>query len=230
MKQRGIILYQGPSMIDGAPIVAVATFGSTNRKTGGMIQTWIIRSDVEPNKAVKSGEDASVCGSCPHRGTNGKGRSCYVVVYQAPLSVYRAYHRGAYATLDDVTIKAFEGAHLRMGSYGDPAAVPFAVWESLISRVSVHTGYTHQWRTFPAFCGHLMASCDSITDFIDAHAMGWQTFRVITDGQNRRFPETICLAESHGKTCDECRICSGNKCSVVIHVHGAGKRNFKGGE
>ena len=38
----GVILYEGPSMLDGAPIVVIATgirTGSTNVKTGAMIQT-----------------------------------------------------------------------------------------------------------------------------------------------------------------------------------------------
>jgi hypothetical protein len=39
-------------------------------------------------------------------------------------------------------------AALRIGSYGDPAAVPTWVWKDLASDVKVMTGYTHQWKRF----------------------------------------------------------------------------------
>ena len=83
MKERGFVLYEGPSLIDGAPIVVVATLKTSNIKTGDMVQTWILRSDIEPHHAVKSGDDLSICGDCIHRPAN-QG-SCYVTVFQAPL-------------------------------------------------------------------------------------------------------------------------------------------------
>ena len=103
-KPNGIVIYRGPSMLDGAPIVCIATgleTGSSNGKTGGgLIQTWIIREDQSPTEAVNSGADASVCGGCRHRGSivDGKNvdRSCYVTIFQAPLNVYKSYHRGIY--------------------------------------------------------------------------------------------------------------------------------------
>src|SRR4051794_22843892 len=101
------ILYQGPSMIDGAPIVAIATGlgkGSTNEKTGAMVQVWIIRSDVDPITASRNGQDVSICGDCPHRGEAdpsketgwARGRSCYVNLVQAPGSVFRSFRAGKY--------------------------------------------------------------------------------------------------------------------------------------
>ena len=44
----GFIIYEGPSQIDGAPIVAIATLKSRNRKNGAMIQTWILRAYMHP--------------------------------------------------------------------------------------------------------------------------------------------------------------------------------------
>jgi hypothetical protein len=96
-KQNGVILYRGPSMLDGAPIVAILTglaSSSLNPKTGDMLQTWIIREDVSPVDATRTGDDASVCGDCKHRPANMG--SCYVTVFQAPRSVHAAYHRGVY--------------------------------------------------------------------------------------------------------------------------------------
>ena len=50
-KAKGFILYEGASMLDGAPIVVIATMKTSNRKTGDMVQTWILRSDVNPVEA-----------------------------------------------------------------------------------------------------------------------------------------------------------------------------------
>ncbi len=57
---RGFVLYQGPSLLDGLPIVAIATMRSTNPKTGPVPQTWILRADVPPMDAVRTGADASI--------------------------------------------------------------------------------------------------------------------------------------------------------------------------
>jgi hypothetical protein len=72
--QNGII-YRGPSLYDGAPIVVVATFTKSNSKTGGVVQTYILRDDVDPRDASKGGQDVSICGSCPHRGEVNHGSS-----------------------------------------------------------------------------------------------------------------------------------------------------------
>ena len=45
-REKGFIIYDGPSMLDGEPIVAIATMKTSNRKTGEMVQVWILRSDV----------------------------------------------------------------------------------------------------------------------------------------------------------------------------------------
>jgi hypothetical protein len=94
----GLVLWEGPSRFDGSPIAAIATFRTDNRKTGPMIQTWIIGTGNEsPYQAVRSGADAAVCGSCPLRGSAGKARSCYVNVLKGgPHSVYRQYRAGLY--------------------------------------------------------------------------------------------------------------------------------------
>ena len=92
----GVVLYEGPSRIDGAPIVAIAcriTDASNNEKTGAMVQTFIMRRDIAPHEALKTGDDSSVCGDCPLRPINKGATRCYVRVYQAPLSVWNAYQR-----------------------------------------------------------------------------------------------------------------------------------------
>lgn len=218
------ILYEGPSMIDGAPIVVIATDSSSNRKTGGMVQTWIIRSDVEPHHALKTGEDISVCGDCPHRPANGG--ACYVTVFQAPLSVYRAYKRGRYPAFQ---AGQYEGRMVRVGSYGDPAAVPVQVWRDYTAGAAGITGYTHQWRTAdPALATYCMASCDTPEERPVATAAGWRTFRVRLEVEQPMAGEVICPASEEGGhklTCEQCRACNGNSTGrrggIVIIAHGS---------
>ena len=108
IKANGYIIYQGASLLDGKPIVAIAQIGkSHNKKTGAMIQTQIIRSDIDPIEASKTGEDFSICGNCPHRGIahddpkkkTAKNRSCYVTLMHAPLTTYKQFKKGAYPLL-----------------------------------------------------------------------------------------------------------------------------------
>ena len=47
-KPSGYIIYQGPSLLDGNPIVAIATTASRNVKTGSMVSIWIMRQDIDP--------------------------------------------------------------------------------------------------------------------------------------------------------------------------------------
>lgn len=227
-QDNGVILYQGPSLLDGAPIVVIATgyaSKSANSKTGDMIQTWILRSDIEPHTAVKSGDDASVCGDCPLRGVNGKGRSCYVVTHQAPLSVYRAFKRGSYreASFDEVR-ELSAGRMVRIGSYGDPAAVPVHVWKLYTAKAKGWTGYTHQWKRSDDLQGLCMASADTEQDREQATAQGWRTFRVKTEDMPVLKNETVCPATTVGLDCATCGACkgnaSGNRGTIVIDVHG----------
>ena len=89
-KPNSVILWEGASLIDGAPIVVIASGlnASHNEKTGNMVQTYILRADVAPVAALRAGADVSICGDCPHRGNgDGTGRTCYVQVWQGPTSV-----------------------------------------------------------------------------------------------------------------------------------------------
>ena len=75
-----VVVYEGPSELNGAPIVAIITglvTPSTNTKTGPMAQLWILDATTEPHVAVKTGEDESVCGDCPAR-----NKWCYVTTFK----------------------------------------------------------------------------------------------------------------------------------------------------
>ena len=86
-------IWEGPSAYDGKPIMAVVTEGSSNRKTGNVDTLWILPAEVDPNAAVKTGEDAAICGDCPHRREHGELGDCYVLPFQAPLGIWRAVKR-----------------------------------------------------------------------------------------------------------------------------------------
>jgi hypothetical protein len=128
----GFIFYRGPSMLDGSPIVAIATrvtSASKNSKTGALVATYILRDDINPVDAVRQGKDQSICGSCVHRGwydsaTNSwKDRSCYVVIGQGPLGVYDGFERGIYPEVaPEQACEWLAGHAVRLGTYGDPCA------------------------------------------------------------------------------------------------------------
>jgi len=241
-KKRNFVFYRGPSMIDGAPIIAIATITrSSNEKTGAMIQTWILRADMDPIAASRTGADSAICGDCVHRGehdANGNRidstRSCYVRLDTAPLNVWRTERRGRYDDLSgdlDIAAERVAGRKLRLGSYGDPAAVPFIVWVRFLAHVTGKTGYTHQWRRFPEFAAFCMASCDSSEERIAARMLGFRTFRVASlIAWKKESGEALCPAsEQAGKktTCIDCQACGGNdskaRADIVIPAHGGGK-------
>lgn len=233
----GYILFEGPSTIDGAPIVVIATgFASTsaNPKTGDMIQTWILRSDIAPHHAVKTGDDASICGDCQHRpamreAVTASGQefiTCYVKAFQAPLSVYGAYKRGRYPHASKAEIaKLCAGRMVRFGSYGDPYAAPIGIWRAMARDALGWTGYTHQWRKAGADWTRLvMASADSLAEMGEAHARGYRTFRVTAKPfENVKGLETVCPASKEKGAvtdCATCRACMGtaSKARVSIQI------------
>jgi hypothetical protein len=244
----GYVIYRGPSMLDGAPIVAIATMRSENRKTGDMVQTWILRDDVSPVETSKAGADASICGDCKHRWS--LGGACYVNIGQGPGSVWRAYKRGNYA---DATLRRSEidgqylehqpaladvgrGRKVRLGAYGDPAAVPVDVWRALLTWSAGHAGYTHQWRnpSAAALRSLVMASVDTDAEYADAQSMGWRTFRVRCADDDSIMPrEFECVSDTRGTTCADCMACDGaargpGQASVFITVHGPMRSRFTG--
>jgi hypothetical protein len=213
-----IVLYLGPSMINGSPIVALATLDSSNVKTGPMIQTWIMPIE-GPLTASATATDDSVCGSCPRR--RSLGGDCYVRLDAAPHSAWKKWCRDGSPGVnwDHAIVKLQQEAAdhgLRLGAYGDPAAVPVDVWQDLIAaiRPTTITGYTHQWRTESgaAYRTIVMASCDSVADAVDAHALGWRYFVALADTSTvGTLPGRAvqCLSDARGTRCEDCGLCDG---------------------
>lgn len=225
------IIYEGPSLIDGLPIVAIATIDSKNVKTGDMLQTWILRADMDPFTASRTGADRSICGDCVHRGQphNGetgqaKKRSCYVNLLFGPLSVYRAFRKGAYARVSNLA-NLGHGRMIRIGSYGDGAAVPQRIWDELCSEAAGWTAYTHQPNVDP---DRFMTSVESLTAAQAAWERGERTFRVVGDTHHLERNEVLCPASHEaGKrtTCEHCKLCAGASIaakSIAIVAHGSG--------
>ena len=66
----GFILHEDQSRV----IIATGFASpSDNRKTGDMVQIWILVKSVDPVEAIKSGLDRLICGSCVHRGDGSGG-------------------------------------------------------------------------------------------------------------------------------------------------------------
>lgn len=236
-KVNGVVFYEGKSLIDGKPIVAIATFGTHNEKTGNIVQTWILRNDMHPQEAIDSGNDLSICGNCPLRGriaplnerlkprnydnkltTTNKDRSCYVLAYMAPAQVYKSYKQGKYPKLSEEHRRLMLGRGLRYGSYGDPVAVPLKNWDQLAKFCTgkARPGYTHQWKNpkFAQWSTRLMASTHTLEENKAAHQSGWRTFRTIGDVSQLNPDEIVCPASEEGgfvATCETCGACNGRK-------------------
>lgn len=236
----GFTLYRGPSLLDGSPIIVVAILHSGNAKTGDMVQTYILRADMDPMHASRTGADAAICGSCPMRGTPtdrpsgvAAGRGCYVTLYQGPTTVWNGFRAGRYPDAFDVAAVG-AGRAVRLGTYGDPAAVPANVWRALTSRATTHTGYSHAFNTPGADAAPdlVMQSADSFEEAVQAWNSGRRTFRVVSHISDVRDAwEVLCPASAEAgrvATCATCRLCSGTSRdakSVAIVAHGSGARN-----
>lgn len=243
-KAQSSIIYMGPSLIDGAPIMVIAVISKRNRKTGAMLQTYIMRSDMDPRRASALGLDRSICGDCPLRGIanpNGKQaakRPCYVVLGQGPTIVWKAFQRDFYPTISgfDAIAEIGAGRMIRIGTYGDGAAVPAHIWQALLSRANGHTAYSHQsGLSQSAFDPAIyMVSADSEEQARAAWETGKRTFRVIdTVGDIVKGKEILCPASKEAgakTTCFSCGLCGGNSVkakSIAIPAHGNGASYIK---
>lgn len=222
----------GSAIAAGEPIMVLAskakTPGKANRKTGDMWQLYILLQNVRPTDAIREGRDAAVCGDCIHRGINGNTCYTYGLTTMAANGMYDQHHAGGSQafTPDMVT-----GDTVRLGAYGDPAAVPYEVWEPIIAASAGHTGYTHQWRTCDQrFANICQASCDTPEDMKLATARGWRTYTVMPV-DTERVPGAVPCPSPRIK-CESCLKCSGTalgrKGNVWIAAHGTRAGKFTG--
>jgi hypothetical protein len=221
-----IKLFDGPSLLDGKRIIVLLTglaSDSNNTKTGAMMQTWILRYDIAPHEALKTGDDSSVCGQCPLRPLLWKAaeskvsdKPCYVKTWHAPLSTWKA-NRDLPVTPMHEALRLIDGRMVRFGSYGDPGAVPAWIWSAL--KQNKQTGYSHQWRTQDV-ASFVMASVHSVEERAQAKAKGMRTFRIVSSldeivrDEKGRALEIACPASKEAgvrTTCSECGLCDGSR-------------------
>ena len=223
------IIYNGPSLLDGKPIVVIATFSNRNKKTGAVVQTYILCRDINPLEASKTGADFTICGNCIMRGEvttdpvrkQAKKRKCYVNLGQGVLIVWKAFQRGVYQIADNVADRNTigRGRFVRVGTYGDPAAVPEHVWTDLLAEATTFTAYSHQsgWRPDIA-----MQSADNRAQAIAHWKAGRRTFRVIADlGELDKANEALCPASKEAGRrvqCTACKLCKGSSLGKSIAI------------
>ena len=222
---KSAILYKGPSVIDGKPIVAIAMFSKANTKTGPVVQTYILVDGIPPLEASKNGADFSICGDCIMRGDTttdperkqAKNRRCYVNLGQGPTIVYKSYVKGIYKLGDPREMG--RGRFVRVGTYGDPGAVPQNIWDELLSEAATWTAYTHRanWRPDIA-----MQSADNYLQAKMQWKQGNRTFRVIADlGELDKKNEALCPASKEAGRrvqCTACKLCKGSSLAKSIAI------------
>lgn len=190
-----VIAWRGESAIDGGPIMVAITslLYSKNRKTGSIPQIWIVRSDKGALDAIRDGSDYSICGDCKFCSTKlgddafrFANRKCYVRGYQL-IGVTTHMATAKEISLEDAArlLAMHTTRTVRIGAYGDPAAVPYEVWEKLLSKVKHVIGYTHQWKTCDQRFNRLvMASCDTPIEVALSNAKGYRVFLVEHPGDD----------------------------------------------
>ena len=169
-------------------------------------------------------------------------RACYVRTEQAPTVIYKAYRAGSYPVVEPrVAANMVRGGELRVGAYGDSAALPIGAVRPLADAAEILTNYTHAPGYSPRRAKRLapftMASADSPGQALAYQEQGFRTFRVSPnyttrdDGTRlvsdllpgeRQCPKTL----DHSVTCIACGICDGNRRGIAAHiaapVHGRG--------
>ena len=195
---------------------------SNNVKTGPMTQTFIHKKRGKiTNKTKGAG-----CKGCP------VFEACYVRWEQAPLSVHKSYKGKRYRKMewgweDLAQVSRFP---LRIGSAGDPTAVPASTWEKLLPYAKTWTGYTHRW-SLPeniSFRGFCMASVHSVDEMKEANSLGFRTYRV--GGGPITKDEVLCPHYTKNVQCSTCGLCKGSAIkakNIYAPAHGARKNKIK---
>jgi len=222
-KFKGMILFEGGKY---NPIVILYKYDSDNEKTGNMGQIYIIRSDMLPSEALKTGNDYIICGDCIH----SKQGTCYVNVGTGVNSIYRSWLNGNYEPLNYKILKyKLKNSFVRFGAYGDPVFIPLELVEFISKNCKGWTGYSHQWQDpqFNAYKRYFMASVDNESEYQKSIDLGWRSYRVSTNNETLN-GEIMCPHDAESDTpiqCADCRLCDGlgrhkNARNIAVIVHG----------
>lgn len=235
------IIWEGPSQINGAPIIGVVTDMSANSKLtdrlkAELLQLWILPGDMHPKDVIATGADESVCGSCPLRSfRDGQKveRLCYVS--PKPISsVYRGLAKARRVSPEEA-VAGSRARLLRLGAWGDPTALPYDVVRrlsdaALAAGIKRRAGYTHRYAVADQRWRELiMASCEGTLQAMHAQLMGWRTFTIVPPDTAPGGEHITCPASEEGghkATCEKCGLCDGARpggdlrSSIQIAVHG----------
>jgi len=169
-------------------------------------------------------------------------RACYVRTEQAPTVIFKAYAAGSYPNVTPgVAADMVRGGELRVGAYGDSAALPIRAVRPLANAAEIVTNYTHGAGYVPGRAKRLanftMASADSPAEAIQYQEQGFRTFRVSPNHTQRDDGTRLVMDLLPGErqcpktldkrvTCIDCGLCDGNRRGIVANiaapVHGRG--------
>ncbi len=184
--------------IDGDIVHNIHGKSNMNRKLSNqhtpIIQTYHFSLDQVENNDITL--DGNNCLACPFSYSNNNGESggCYTHKGLQGLGI-RSKLKSLHNNLDKIdsfseeTWKEFNSyldivrwQLVRLGAYGEPSLLHIDLMDELVNRHGegkLHTGYTHDWPTNDKqeYKRFLMASVDSVADFVEADILGWRKFR-----------------------------------------------------
>lgn len=237
-KNKGLIIYEGPSMLDKKhDIVCILTIKSLNTKLGSMAQLWIIPKNINPHQAIVENKDNIVCGDCIHR--HSQNGSCYVLSF-VPSNIHKTYLAGKYKKIN-INLKQYSNflkqkqLNLRISAYGDLAAVPYGILNQLHALSKSYTAYTHSAHRIELSKLNFkpMISVESEEQVKYWNDKGYKTFRTKLPANKKLSNELVCPATIETRknkvTCDNCLLCGTNnsKHNIVLDVHGTLKKRFE---
>lgn len=221
----GTLIATVPDASGLGEVYIYATHKSGNRKTGNVIQIWIL-----PASLSVHGDDSRVCFNCEMRpaGQGGTG-TCYVDKRAIGSMVRKIQARRV--NVWDGSDTLFRGRSVRFGAWGDPVLIPLPIVERIVSQCRNHTGYTHQWSRpeFQGYRKYFMASTNTLEQCQKAVSLGWRYFlvplRETISLTVLPVPTDLCPAVSHGVECNYCNRCNGandiKQRSIYIQPHGS---------
>lgn len=205
---------------------------TTNSKTGGLIQNYIIPTEwLESDAKISTLSDKAVCFDCPH--SKDLNKSCYVRKGQSEMGLSSKVRSLRKIGLDNIPefspeieadlLNAIEGKGVRFGSYGEPILLGEILVGKISKRAKFWTGYTHQWHKNNWAKEFFMASVESQTISNLAQKSGFRTFFVGEANDPKNYVTCPASKEAGNRTtCDNCKLCMGTKSnakSVTILPH-----------
>ena len=107
-------------------IVCIATFNSSNEKTGDEVQTWILFKHEPPHIAIDTGKDSIICGDCKHRGIVLTLEDATMYAYSLSTTKRKALLK----RIDNKKAKGLNSINIKRKCYVFTAQAPLQVYKS----------------------------------------------------------------------------------------------------